>query len=40
MADEERLKEFKEANKIVFDPNTRQVWENQNRDGTKPDNTL
>lgn len=40
MADEERLKEFKEANKIVFDPNTRQVWENQNRDGTKPATTF
>ena len=29
MADEERMKEFQEANKAVFDPNTRQVWENQ-----------
>ncbi|CCD25155.1 TATA-binding protein NDAI_0E03380 [Naumovozyma dairenensis CBS 421] len=26
----DRLKEFQDANKIVFDPNTRQVWENQN----------
>lgn len=33
MADEGRLKEFQEANKIVFDPNTRQVWESQERNG-------
>lgn len=33
MAEEERLKEFQEANKIVFDPNTRQVWENQDKTG-------
>lgn len=28
MSDENRLEEFKKANKIVFDPNTRQVWDN------------
>lgn len=33
MADEGRLKEFQEANQIVFDPNTRQVWESQERNG-------
>lgn len=27
--DDKRLKDFQEANKIVFDPNTRQVWEGQ-----------
>lgn len=31
MAEDDRLKEFQEANKIVFDPNTRQVWESQER---------
>ena len=33
MADEGRLKEFQEANKIIFDPNTRQVWEGQDQNG-------
>ncbi|CCH59621.1 hypothetical protein TBLA_0B08050 [Henningerozyma blattae CBS 6284] len=34
MAEEndKRLKEFQEANKIVFDPNTRQVWDTPNGD--------
>lgn len=27
MSEENRLEEFKKANKIVFDPNTRQVWD-------------
>ncbi|QLQ79564.1 hypothetical protein HG537_0C02110 [Torulaspora globosa] len=31
MADNDRLKEFQEANKIVFDPTTRQVWEGQEK---------
>lgn len=34
MSDDARLKKFQEANKIVFDPNTRQVWENQNMEST------
>lgn len=34
MSEDARLKEFQEANKIVFDPNTRQVWENQNMEST------
>ncbi|CCC66945.1 hypothetical protein NCAS_0A03870 [Naumovozyma castellii] len=34
MSEEEtRFSEFKEANKIVFDPNTRQVWDNQGTTG-------
>lgn len=34
---QERLEKFKEQNKAVFDPNTRQVWENQanNEDAVK-----
>lgn len=31
MSDDSRLKEFQEANKIVFDPSTRSVWENQDK---------
>lgn len=31
MADNERLKEFQQANSIVFDPTTRQVWEAQEK---------
>lgn len=34
MSEQERLKEFQEANKIVFDPNTRQVWETQDKNKT------
>ncbi|AET40289.1 TATA-binding protein Ecym_5549 [Eremothecium cymbalariae DBVPG len=32
MSDDKRLKEFQEQNKIVFDPSTRSVWENQDKD--------
>ncbi|EDO18442.1 hypothetical protein Kpol_1032p36 [Vanderwaltozyma polyspora DSM 70294] len=32
MSEDDRLKKFQEANKIVFDPNTRQVWESQNKE--------
>ncbi|QLL32689.1 hypothetical protein HG536_0D02110 [Torulaspora globosa] len=31
MAENDRLKEFQEANRIVFDPTTRQVWEGQEK---------
>ena len=34
MSEDARLKEFQEANKIVFDPSTRQVWENQDISNT------
>ncbi|CEP63059.1 TATA-binding protein LALA0_S07e01486g [Lachancea lanzarotensis] len=31
MSEENRLKDFQEANKIVFDPSTRSVWESQEK---------
>ncbi|QLG71109.1 hypothetical protein HG535_0B01470 [Zygotorulaspora mrakii] len=31
MSEQERLQEFQNANKIVFDQNTRQVWESQEK---------
>lgn len=34
MADTDRLKEFQQANSIVFDPTTRQVWEGQEKKTT------
>lgn len=34
MADTDRLKEFQQANSIVFDPTTRQVWEGQDKKAT------
>ena len=38
MSEDARLREFQEANKIVFDPSTRQVWENQNMETTTDGN--
>ncbi|CAL9728184.1 TATA-box-binding protein [Monosporozyma unispora] len=40
MTEESRLKEFQEANKIVFDPSTRQVWENQNSNNNNSSTAL
>lgn len=38
MSEESRLKEFQEANKIVFDPSTRQVWDTQNNNNNNNNN--
>ncbi|CAL9733575.1 TATA-box-binding protein [Monosporozyma servazzii] len=38
MSEESRLKEFQEANKIVFDPSTRQVWDTQNTNNNNNNN--